>query len=147
MPVVQTLFLIRALPGAGKTTLAMQLDLDIYEADQFFVDAIGAYIFDPSKLPQAHAECQGNTRACLEKGDSCVVSNTFTQRWELEPYLQMAKDNNVRVTVIDLYDSGCTDDELKDRNTHGVPLDSIKAMRDRWEHDWKNGNPVPPWER
>jgi predicted kinase len=144
MPAVQTLFLIRGMPGCGKTTLAMQLDLDMFEADQFFVDSNGNYFFDPSKLPQAHAECGKNTLECLLDGKSCIVSNTFSMRWEMETYLQMAKNNNVRVVVMDLFDGGCTDEELVARNVHGVPLGAIQAMRNRWEHDWKNGSPERP---
>jgi predicted kinase len=144
----QTLFVFRGLPGSGKTTLARQLDLDVFEADQFFMEG-GIYRFDPSKLPQAHAECQRQTLECLEAGKSCVVSNTFTQRWEMQPYIEMAEQTDTRLSVISLFDGGCTDEQLAERNTHGVPLQAIQAMRNRWEHDWKNGSPErlqPPAE-
>tara|TARA_Y100000034_G_scaffold99818_1_gene122831 strand:- start:2886 stop:3155 length:270 start_codon:yes stop_codon:yes gene_type:complete len=75
-----------------------------------------------------------------------VVHNTFSTRWEMEPYLRMAGGTTV-VSVLDLFDGGCTDEELFKRNSHGVPLETITAMRARWEHDWKVGNPLPPWER
>jgi hypothetical protein len=62
-----------------------------------------------------------------------VVANTFTQRWELEPYLRMAKDIGATVVVVDVFDAGLSDEALATRNVHGVPVQSIAAMRARWE--------------
>jgi predicted kinase len=138
---MKNLFLIRGLPGCGKTTLTNALGVrfeGFYEADDFFyVD--GEYQFDPSKLSQAHQQCQSRCLESLENDESCVVSNTFTQRWEMQPYIEMAEKTGARLTVIDLFDGGQTDEELAARNQHGVPLVAIKRMRDRYEHDWRSG--------
>jgi predicted kinase len=151
MPESLVLTLVRGLPGSGKSTLLERWyaahDVDMFAADDFFLDEEGVYNFDPTLLGEAHAQCQSRTRAALENGSSTVVTNTFSQRWELEPYLALAKELEVTVFVIDLFDSGCTDEELFERNVHGVPLEGIRAMRSRWEHDWKDGDPLPPWER
>ena len=32
------------------------------------------------------------------------------------------------ITIVDVGDGGCTADELADRNTHNVPLKTIKRM-------------------
>ena len=153
------LFIIRGLPGSGKTSLGNKLSLEaegrVYAADDFFVDAEGRYNFDPARLGEAHAQCQENVRKALEFGCAKVaVTNTFTQRWEIQPYLNIVTNVNddlkfepIRVTVIDMFDGGLTDEELASRNVHGVSAAGIAAMRNRYEFDWKNGNPVPPWER
>ena len=65
----------------------------------------------------------------------------------MEPYILLAKEFNAEFQVIDLFDGGCTDQELFERNVHDVPLETIVAMRARWEHDWEGGNPTPPWLR
>lgn len=147
------LFLIRGLPGAGKNFLGNLLSPgNVYSADDFF-DGPNGYNFDPSLLPQAHAECQDAVRQNMSEGEGrdedhfICVANTFTQRWEMVPYLQMAEDHMYVVTVIDLYDAGLTDTSLSIRNVHGVPETSIAVMRTRYEHDWKNGDSRPPWER
>lgn len=145
------LFVIRGISGCGKSTLASTLSKDetrICEADKYFINE-GTYEFDGAMLPQAHAWCNAQVKDALEDGTglNVVVSNTFIQRWEMESYLRMAECLNVQVTVISLYDGGCTDNELFGRNAHGVPLTSIARMRASYEHDWKIGNPLPPWER
>lgn len=142
-----TLFLIRGLPGSGKSTLASVLNVPSFAADDFFVGEDGQYRFDPAQLGAAHAQCQGRTRSALGEGASCAVANTFTQRWELEPYFIMARETGARVVVVDLFDAGLDDAALAERNEHGVPVAGIAAMRSRYEHDWGAGNPVPPWER
>ncbi len=149
---MRKLILIRGLSGAGKTTLARRLSRYIFSADDYFLDEDGYYNFDPKKLPQAHLACQDLVRQELnnrmrEHDNPVVVHNTFSQRWEMEPYLQMIGFPENRPTVIDLFDAGFSDSDLSNRNTHQVPVTVIRQMRARWELDWGNGNPTPPWER
>jgi GTPase SAR1 family protein len=165
-----TLYIVRGLPGSGKSTLAnsltgrishnTQMPLKAYEADQYFTTLAGDYNFDPAKLPSAHTWCLEQVRASITAHKSCVVANTFSCSWEMAPYLALAEEDYqwaarrkglypsvVRVVVVDLFDGGLTDIELSNRNNHGVPVETITSMRSRWEHDWRNGNPIPPWER
>ena len=148
----RTLFLVRGLPSSGKSTFAGGLfwlgeEPRIFEADSYFyVD--GKYKFDPKKLADAHKDCQQRVQYAAEFIDSnFVVSNTFTQRWEMEPYIEMAEKFGLNLTVVDLFDGGCDDKTLHERNAHGVPLESFARMRKGYEHDWRTGNPIPPWER
>ena len=143
------LILVRGLPGSGKSSFAYAFigGSETVSADDYFTDAQGRYHFDPTQLPHAHKECQDRAKRRLKGGECAAVANTFSCRWEMQPYFDMARETDSVVFVVDLFDGGLTDEELKERNSHGVPLDGIKAMRDRWEHDWKVGDPRPPWER
>jgi predicted kinase len=146
---MSNLILVRGLPGSGKSTLAKLLQEGggcITSADDYFTAPTGEYNFNPSLLPQAHAQCQEETRKHLWEGD-VIVANTFSQRWEIQPYIQIASEANARLTVVDLFDGGLADAELAQRNIHGVPVAGISAMRARWEHDWAKGNPIAPWLR
>lgn len=117
------LVLIRGLPGSGKSTMAKVLALVGYahfEADMFFMQD-GAYCYDRTRIRDAHAWCQNMTREALRAGQRTVVSNTFTQRREIEPYLVMSR--NVR--IIEAHGSW--------PNEHGVPDETLRIMAARWE--------------
>jgi predicted kinase len=115
------LILVRGLPGSGKSTYAKTLGLEHYEADMYF-EQIG---FNPALLKDAHNWCQVETYAALRRGESVVVSNTFTQRWELRPYYDIAQRCGARVEeVVMRGDYG---------SIHGVPAETIRCMAARWE--------------
>ena len=130
---MSTLYLIRGLPGVGKTTLAERLQVQHVEADMFFIKN-GVYQFDASLIKDAHEWCQTAARQKLYDGD-VAVSNTFTRRWELAPYYEMVngpyreRPRVMEITVTSLLSDG----ELALRTRHGVPRETITAMRERWE--------------
>ena len=136
------LFLVRGLPGSGKSDVAASLGPSV-SADDYFMQE-GRYAFDPRQLRQAHAWCLARAGQMCDDLTEVVVANTFSQRWEMEPYLRLAGEGNIRVHVVDLFDGGLTDDQLHARNVHGVPLRTSMQMRARWEHDWKAGSPCAP---
>lgn len=140
---MKTLILFRGLPGVGKSTLAAK-ELDIpaadfnklIEADQFF-NFKGTYEFNPELLTAAHGWCQGETRKALagmdDVCDKIAVANTFTQAWEIEPYVQIANEYKAALAIVDLFDAGLNDHELAERCVHDVPVETITRMRERWE--------------
>ena len=84
--------LIRGLPGGGKSTLAESLVPHGYrhfETDKFF-ERNGIYKPDPSKLVDAHAWCLNLVERTLFMKQKVVVSNTFSQLKEMQPYLNLA---------------------------------------------------------
>ena len=121
------LVLIRGLPGSGKTTMArgtMFEDFEHYEADMFFEQS-GEYCYDASKIKDAHEWCQRETFKALANGKSVVVSNTFTRRFEMEPYFEMAKTFGIELNVLEATGNW--------PNVHGVPAEAVEKMRQRWE--------------
>lgn len=119
------LTIIRGLPGSGKSTLAKTMDAVHLEADMFFVNQAGEYHFEPSKLTQAHQWCQAQTRRCLQQGKDVVVSNTFVRRWEIMPYLKMAKRYHAAFEVIECHNDFGT--------IHDVEPETIHKMKRRWQ--------------
>lgn len=120
------LVLIRGLPGSGKSTLAKSMDGYIHlEADMYHVDGEGNYAFNAQYIKDAHKWCQTTALVFLRNGKNVVVSNTFTQKWEMDPYLQMKDFCDCDVSVIE-----CTGDY---GNVHNVPADVIEKMKLRWE--------------
>ena len=138
---MKQLILIRGLSGSGKTTIAETIcgDLEsrtMVSADDFFVDDTGVYKFNYEALKEAHFWCQ---KECLEAMEdnyqTIVVHNTFTRKWECDPYMEMATQNDYSVQVINLYDGGLSDRQLSERCSHNVPSHVIQKQRRRWDKD------------
>jgi len=124
---MKELFLLRGLPGSGKSTLARSIGGMHMEADKYFMYN-GKYEFEASKLKNAHAWCQNAVRVGMEtQGRKIVVSNTFTQEWEMQPYYDLAKEHGYRVycLVVENRHGGV--------NEHGVPQESLDKMKKRFE--------------
>lgn len=123
----QELLLIRGLPGAGKTTIALEYVGQGYahfEADMFF-ERNGKYCFDAALIGQAHDWCASEARKALADGKSVVVANTFSRLWEMQKYLEIAEFCSVQFRVIEAKGNF--------QNIHGVPQEVIEKMRNRWE--------------
>ena len=124
---MKELFLLRGLPGSGKSTLAESLGGSHMEADKYFTYE-GKYEFDVTKLKDAHDWCQNAVRVFMEhKNKRVVVSNTFTQEWEMTPYFELAEKHGYKV-----YSLIC-ENRHGGINEHGVPEDKLKLMKNRFE--------------
>jgi predicted kinase len=123
---MKELFLLRGLPGAGKSTLAKSLGGMQIEADKYFMDG-DEYKFDPSKLKEAHAWCQNAVSVWMKSQDKIIVSNTFTQEWEMQPYYDLAEKYGYRVysLIVENRHGGV--------NEHGVPEEKLEQMKQRFE--------------
>jgi predicted kinase len=130
------LFLVRGLPGSGKTSFATHIwnEYAVLEADQYFYDKEGNYNYDPSKIKDAHAWCKNEVEIRMSDHQinnqfypEIAVSNTFTQKWEMEDYFKLAEKYGYKVVslIIENYHGG--------KNVHGVPDDKIEIMRNRFE--------------
>ena len=125
---IQTLYLIRGVPGSGKTTLGLKLLAEgsvtaHFEADMWFTDDNGRYNYDRRRIGLAHKWCQQQTLEAIKRGESVVVCNTFTRPKELEPYFDMADRHGVKVVVIRTTGNYA--------NIHDVPQDVVSSMRAR----------------
>ena len=129
------LILLRGIPGSGKSSLGEIIlycpgsnTPDVLSADNFFMDDKGNYNFDATKLKQAHNDCQ---QKCAERMkleiSRIVIANTFTEKWEMDTYYQMAERYKYRVhTVI-------VENRHESKNVHGVPDEKLEQMKNRFE--------------
>ena len=127
------LVLIRGLPGSGKSTMAkalQQAGFEWFEADSYHLNDEGDYCYSPANVRAAHEWCQRETFKALANGKRVVVSNTFTRRFEMEPYFEMAKTFGIEPNILEATGNW--------PNVHGVPAEVVEKMRQRWE---KSSNP------
>lgn len=128
---IKTLYILRGLPGAGKTTLAKELSetlgIPYVEADQWFYDENGVYTFNTAELPNAHIVCRASVHINMTKGLSCIVSNTSTTEKELQPYLEMAERYGYKVVSL------IVENRHGNASVHNVPEQTIQKMKDRFE--------------
>lgn len=123
---MKELFLLRGLPGAGKSTLAESIGGMHMEADKFFMYE-GKYEFDASKLKDAHAWCQNAVKVWMTNSvPKIVVSNTFTQTWEMDYYFELAKEHGYRVYSL------VVENRHGGENVHNVPKEKIEEMARRF---------------
>lgn len=124
---MKELYLIRGVPGCGKTTFAKSICCVVFSADDYFtVD--GVYTFDHDKIGDAHRYCGDCVRGAMDVGvQKIAVANTFTKEWEIEGYFQLADvyDYTVHTIIVENSHGGMND--------HGVPEDKVQEMRERFE--------------
>src|SRR5687768_6580881 len=128
---MQTMIFIRGLPGSGKSTLARTLkwkgNAVHIEADMFHEDEYGNYFFKPENITAAHEWCRKTADDILKRGDSVIVSNTFTMKWELKPYFKLAQKYGIVPTVLI-----CNGDF---GSIHNVPEEVLINMKNRFQYD------------
>ena len=118
------LTLIRGLPGSGKSTLAKKQSGVHLEADMFFIKN-HVYCYNPALIKKAHHWCEKRAEKILQRGQSVVVSNTFIQWWQIEPYIQIAKRQNVPVKLLEAKGNY--------QSIHDVPEEVISRMKMKYE--------------
>jgi len=130
---MKSLILLRGLPGSGKSTLAKKLGDAHFEADMYSTNENGQYIFNGADIKKAHEWCQNEVQLAMilnhttGTNENIVVSNTFTQEWEMEPYYKLAETYGYRVFSL------VVENRHGGENLHNVPEDKIEVMRKRFE--------------
>lgn len=145
-------------PGAGKSTFVEDLERSekekayserrtiwVVSADSFFMKN-GEYLFDPTKIAQAHEECLLRYSIYLREISkdmmvmrsryraTVVVDNTNSTVLEIAPYYALARAYSASVELVhfDAHPRACFE-----RQRHGVPAERVEAM-------WRSARSVEP---
>ena len=122
------LYIIRGISGSGKSSLAKSLGGKHVEADMYHLDENGNYNWKPVDAKKAHEWCQSIMGGWMSDGEEkIVVSNTFTQEWEMKPYFDLAEKNGYKVFSI------IVENRHGGENVHNVPKETLEKMKNRFE--------------
>lgn len=128
-----TLYLIRGVPGSGKSTFAELMNMQAMtlinlEADDYFKTYNKEtnsfyYNFDPTKLQAAHKYCQTAAKIFLKDGFNVSVSNTSVTDWEVQTYKDIADECGAKFVslIVENYHDG--------KNVHGCPDEKVEQMK------------------
>jgi 2',3'-cyclic-nucleotide 3'-phosphodiesterase len=137
-----TVFIMRGLPGSGKSTAAKKIQDDynkasfyctIVSADNYWINREGEYVFDATQVPKNHHWCLRNFICDLQSTmpDGIVVDNTNLAPNEFLHYAKIAQAYGYKVVVLTF---PCYIDDSVKRNTHNVPKSTIISMFNRMDH-------------
>jgi predicted kinase len=119
------MYLLRGLPGAGKSTLANQLSSNICEADMYFMRN-GEYQFDMNLLGAAHMWCRMRCEDFMkDEQPTVVVSNTLTSEKELKPYIEFAEKYGYQIISL------IVENRHGNKSIHDVPDETLDRMEVR----------------
>ena len=137
------LILIRGVSGAGKSTVGKLFESDetviLSTDDMFMID--GEYVFNPNMLTRYHQATIRRVEEYMKEYDwkikdsdfswfpsnKIVVCNTFTKKWEIQPYLDLAEKYDWCVHTIIVENRHNSD------NIHDVPQEVVDKQRKRFE--------------
>jgi predicted kinase len=130
---VLNLFLLRGLPGAGKSALAAVLSeagkYPVCSVDDYFTDAsTGVYHFKFDENHLAYQSCIDRTETSMRsKCTKIFIANTFTMDWELAPYFKLAAKHNYQLFVmtVEKYHQGV--------NSHDVSDAQLQRMAEKYK--------------
>jgi len=137
----KTLFLLRGLPGAGKTTVGNLLSehgkYPVISADMYFEDLEGNYNFNINEVKDAHKWCRKCVIVMMQNEildlpsdydyNKIFVANTFTEEWEMEEYFKLAEIYDYQVVTMII------ENRHGSKNIHNVPDETIEKMRNRFQ--------------
>jgi len=157
--------ILRGLPGSGKSTLADHIkrasympSVHICSADDYMVDHNGEYHFDPKRLQDCHASCfkqfKAATLEAVENSDqveyTIILDNTNTQYWEYAKYIEHVKAVNDLLSQLGssnrfFVTSVIVENSEGHSSVHGVPENTITAMKERFEINLDPDNQPNIW--
>jgi len=123
------LFIVRGIPGSGKTSLAELLapSMNICTADDYHMKD-GKYDWIPENVGKAHTWCQSKAERLMEENMTpVVIANTSTTVKEMQPYYDLAERFGYQVYSI------IVENRHNGVNVHEVPEETLEKMKTRFD--------------
>jgi predicted ABC-type ATPase len=123
------LYIVRGIPGSGKSTYAKELvsmghAVKHIESDMYF-ERSGKYVWSAEKLKDARFWCLRTVQTLLNQNGRVVVSNCFLNYKAIKDFARYAKINGHAVTLVTM--------NTEYSSIHDVPAETIATMKDKFE--------------
>lgn len=137
-----TVYILRGIPGSGKSTIAQTIRrkcgtaCGIVSADDYFATPDGGYDYRPEDIAKAHAACYLSALRVVYQmdslwdaapgpGPSLVVDNTNIEAWAIAPYVALAQARGYDHLIIN---RDVHPEVAIPRGIHGVPPQRVWEM-------------------
>ena len=143
-----TVVIMRAVPGSGKTTIAhciqeyitaRGLSSAVHSTDDLFITPDNRYDFKVEKLAEYHAQTLHNFEQSLKEGVAVVISdNTNIEPWHTASYTSLAREYGYRVMFITFEPRTLQKHRAaqvvtaQKPDAHQVPTDTLKRVIDSY---------------
>jgi predicted kinase len=122
----RALYIIRGLPGSGKTTLAKALAPHANAANDDYFYGPNGYKYDSTRHFDARSQCARRVANFMRDGHPNVaVHNTFIKHKAYAEYLELAKQFGYKVIIVSM--------QAQLGSVHNVPPDVMRSMAADWE--------------
>jgi len=132
---VKIAYIMRGLPGSGKSTVAKQLagKTGVIHSNDTYLIVDGKYQYSAEQLPTNRQKNFSAFKKSLEEGIGVVVcDNTNTKRWEFQNYIEAANQAGYIVAIVQMPHPNL--EQAFKRNIHQVPMEILGQMLSGWEN-------------
>jgi predicted kinase len=126
------LYIIRGLPGAGKSTEANKLGCLVIEPQDQYSIQNGKYKWRIEDVEEADWAALEIVKTAMVHELDVAIAEVLPKLKDIEPYLLLAEEYDYTVEVHDLKISI---EKSRDRGSHNVPEEDTTQMFAEWE-DW-----------
>lgn len=153
----KTVFIIRGLPGSGKSALAESLvssikqkygsiRIRIVSENFYFEHPDGTFKFEKMNIGRARSACLSSFVDGLRDGfQKIIVDNIHSEIWEYMNFAKLARAYDYQVIILEI---NCPDQKcalaFHARNTHAIPVSACINLYLRWERD-PEAKVLHPW--
>lgn len=131
---MSVVYIMRGIPGSGKTELANKIAKDIgfiCSTDYFFIEDDGSYNFERNKLPLYHRLNLLFFRiALINKVPIVICDNTNIKKADYEKYIKAAEEFDCEIKIVTIKVG--LGSAIK-RCKHNVSEKTIRRMLLNWE--------------
>lgn len=149
--VVANLYIVRGLPGSGKTTLAQKIGCLVVNPWDDISTKKGKYLYDPSNENDVMCYCHDIVKMAFDYSMDIAICDVFLKKSTIQKiftwtyhhvkYVQDFKNFGLHVTDLKI-----SPEQSHQRNIHHCSIKTIQDMNESFE-PWKEEDYMEAWIR